>query len=55
MYDDRRRLVTEGFKESIGKLCGVKELLRKVCDGLLDFYCVHAASCLVDFFLLASD
>ena len=38
---DRSHLVAEGFKEGIGELCGVKGLLRKVCDGLFDFYGVH--------------
>ena len=33
---DRRLLITEGFKEGIGEGSGVKGLLRKVCDGLLD-------------------
>ena len=38
---DGRRLVAKGFKEGVGELCGVKGLLRKVCDGLFDFYGVH--------------
>lgn len=52
---DGCRLVAKGFKEGVRELCGVKGLLRKVRDGLFDFYCVHAASRLFDFFLLASD
>ncbi|XRP74414.1 hypothetical protein HF292_007165 [Acidithiobacillus ferruginosus] len=36
-----RRLVAEGFQEGVGELCGVKGLLRKICDGLFDFYGVH--------------
>ena len=52
---DRRLLVAKGFKEDVGELCGVEGLLRKVGDGLFNFYCVHVASCLREFFLLASD
>jgi hypothetical protein len=33
---DGRLLVAEGFKEGIGESRGVKGLLRKVRDGLLD-------------------
>ncbi len=50
---DGRRLVAKGLKEGIGELCGVKGLLRKVCDGLFDLYCVHEASRLCDFAPLA--
>ncbi|HEV8524398.1 MAG TPA: hypothetical protein VGQ71_07845 [Terriglobales bacterium] len=51
---DGRRLVAEGFKERIRELCGIKGMLREVCNGLFDFYSVHGlATCLCFFFPLA--
>ncbi len=38
---DGGRLVAKGFEEGVGELCGVKGPLRKVGDGLFDFYGVH--------------
>ena len=41
LREARSGVAVKGFKEGIGELCGVKGLLRKVCDGLFDFYGIH--------------
>jgi hypothetical protein len=38
---DGRGLVAEGFQEDVGERCGVKGLLRKVGNSLLNLYGVQ--------------